>query len=84
MRENNLASIVHIHMAQTCAAFADDPTTVKNESTKVQMLGTELVHANTMYSISIDSTFTMTTLYLVITLVGTGHQLNRRRGNFND
>ena len=57
---------------------------IANNNNKCNTFGAELDHAYTLHSISIDSTFTLTTLYLAITLVGNDRQLNWQRGNFND
>ena len=47
---------------------------------KCKMLGAELAYAYTLYA----PLTTLTTAYLILTLVGNGCQLNLPRGNFND
>ena len=59
----------------------------KKESTKGKMLGAELFHPYTcthciLYSM--QAPFALTTIHLVLTLVGNGRQLNLPRGNFID
>ena len=59
---------------------------------KCKTLGAELklAHAHTMHRsdayalYSIQVAFTLTTVYLLLTLEGNGRQLNLPRGNFND
>ena len=53
---------------------------VTMKALKCKTLSTELAHTYTLYYM--HAPFTLTTIYLVLTLVGNGRQLNLLRGNF--
>ena len=57
----------------------------KMKALKCKMLGTELaMHTHCIVLYVVHAAFTLTTIYLILTFVGNGRQLNLPRGNFND
>ena len=81
-----------------CKKCASWPLLIKRKALKCETLGAELAHTYTLYYNNVCifyaddhlpnrimyPPFTLTTIYLILMLVGNDRQLNLLRGNFND